>query len=184
MSRLLAKKRAGFTLLELMIVVAILGILAAVAIPAFMTYIRRSKTAEASTNVEKMFTQAATYYGKQHVDSPGVTAIVRSNCTVGNIAMDPAAPGSGKVTWGAVGDANALAIGWGLADPVYYGYSAVGVSGCGLAAGTAVYTFYATGDLDDDGVSALFSQAVGVAAVAGGTELQKAGAIYVVNETE
>lgn len=41
------KRPAGFSLIELMIVVAIVGILASIALPAYQNYVRRSKTSEA-----------------------------------------------------------------------------------------------------------------------------------------
>ncbi len=49
-----------------MIVVAIIGILAAVAIPGFMRYIKQSKTAEATDNLNALVKGAQAYYEAEH----------------------------------------------------------------------------------------------------------------------
>jgi type IV pilus assembly protein PilA len=60
----LRKKDEGFTLIELMIVVAIIGILAAIAIPNFLRYQAKTKQSEAKTNLGSIFTSQVTYFGE------------------------------------------------------------------------------------------------------------------------
>lgn len=60
----LASRRA-FTLIELMIVVAIIGLLAALAIPNFMKFQARSRQAEVRSGLRAVFTAQKSYYGNQ-----------------------------------------------------------------------------------------------------------------------
>jgi type IV pilus assembly protein PilA len=57
----LMHKQKGFTLIELMIVVAIIGILAAIAIPNFLRFQAKSKQAEAKTNLGALGVSAESY---------------------------------------------------------------------------------------------------------------------------
>ncbi|NPC74499.1 prepilin-type N-terminal cleavage/methylation domain-containing protein [Corallococcus exiguus] len=61
----LFRKKGGFTLIELMIVVAIIGILAAIAIPNFMRFQAKSKQSEAKTNLKALYTAQKAYFGEK-----------------------------------------------------------------------------------------------------------------------
>ncbi len=73
------KMMKGFTLIELMIVVAIIGILAAIAIPNFIKFQARSKQSEAKSNCKAMFTAQKAFFAEKD----------RFSTTVGEVGFAP-----------------------------------------------------------------------------------------------
>ena len=76
------KGQKGFTLIELMIVVAIIGILAAIAIPNFLTYQLKSRQAEAKTNLQAIKTSEVAFQAER-------------GCYIGVAAEGVVAPAAG-----------------------------------------------------------------------------------------
>ena len=157
-----AHSRAGFTMIELMFVVSILGVLSALAIPSFAMLIARSKTAEVAGNLSAMYKHAASYYASERTQRGNTTAM-SGHCTVDDAAPSPQIPGKFKQEFFA--DSTFRELGFSISDLVYYQYglaSANGVSGCDQAANqTGLYTFYAHGDLDGDNIRSTFELAAG-----------------------
>jgi len=70
------KNKKGFTLIELMIVVAIIGILAAIAIPDFLKFQARAKQSEAKTNLGAIFTTQVSYFGEYNSYAGGADCFI------------------------------------------------------------------------------------------------------------
>jgi type IV pilus assembly protein PilA len=129
--------RRGFTLIELMIVIAIVGILAALAIPAFQRFQLRSKAAEARANLATIATSQHAYFGEFGV-------YIAASAT-------PAGPeGANRRPWGGGGSADFARIGYVPTGDLYFSY-AVDVDATGVA-----FTAAARGDLDGNGVPSEF----------------------------
>jgi type IV pilus assembly protein PilA len=88
----------GFTLIELMIVVAIIGILAAVAIPAYQDYIAKAQATEAFSLLDGLKTPVAEAISQDFTTGCAVPAgAVSAGKYVAGIAVAPASPSCGLV---------------------------------------------------------------------------------------
>jgi type IV pilus assembly protein PilA len=129
-------RRGGFTLIELMIVVAIIGILAAIAIPNFLRFQLKAKSSEGKTNLAAIRTAEESYfaeYGNYVSADPSPAAI----------AYNQKAPFVNAMGAGLGFDR----LGWAPEGEVYFNYSAaVPVAG-------DEFTLGAIADIDNDATS-------------------------------
>jgi len=151
--------RQGFTLVELMIVVAIIGILAALALPAFIRYIRRARTSEATMNVRKLYDASVAYYEAEHTDRagsilakqfPASTVLTPSSrcCLFEGFkcAPDPTLWQDSAGSW--------AALNFSVDDPFFYQYQ-YDASGTDTS---SQFTAHAFGDLDCDNIYSTFER--------------------------
>lgn len=128
------KHHAGFTLIEMMITVAIIGILAAIAVPSFAIFQARSRRSESYTNLSAIGRTEDAYYAESG------TYVSTTNSWPGNTTQ--------REPWTAASEADFAAIGWRPEGAVYYDYA---VNACA----SNRFTASAYGDVDFDGVVAV-----------------------------
>lgn len=190
MRKTLSKRKAGFTLIELMIVVAIIGILAALAIPAFIGFIRRSKTSEATAHIGTMFRNTSSYYISEQwsersaTATLGMSSLASTACAVAS-ADTGNTPGVERtqIDFNMLGMAHPMnQIGFSIADPTYYRFQIVSSGAmCGYPAESPIYSLQAVGNLDGDTDTSLFEISVGSDQL---NQLMRTPGFYIENELE
>jgi type IV pilus assembly protein PilA len=127
----------GFTLVEVLIVVAIIGVMAAIAIPSFLRYQLRAKVGEALVNIRALATAEETFFTEHgHYVSTATPA-------------PPALPSGARLLW--VGNPDFDELGWAPEGASYFQYlTSADEQGLGR------FTIESAGDVDGDGVPSFF----------------------------
>ena len=134
-----SNSEAGFTLVELMIVVGIIGLLAAIAVPNFISYQARSRRSEAYVNLAAVGRLQTTYHAERGDYFEAGTWPDFSS--YGGLSAR-------KMDWDTASEAAYADLGWRPEGRVYYAYDTnTGATACTC---TMCFTATAAGDVDDD----------------------------------
>jgi prepilin-type N-terminal cleavage/methylation domain-containing protein len=171
-------KSSGFTLIELMIAVCIIGILASVAIPAYTRFVMEARSSEVEVQLKSLYSAVAAYWDQPFTGQRGSNVAEVSHCELsdddgGVIGVPPFPPGPEKrlADWSAapqiaqsgVGPAGYLYGTYAYAPRLWGGQC--GLTEADFAGGPGagvVYTLMGIIDLDGDGMVGGGAMMVGI----------------------